>query len=65
MIRPPIPVIAGKENPIVVYRNCDACGIATINVIAIQEPEDPVIGNGVPPFVCVDFRACCNRWRNQ
>jgi hypothetical protein len=53
------------NTPILIERRCDACGIrsnATEPVLPAGPPVVKGTGSEIPPFVCIDFRGCCNRW---
>jgi hypothetical protein len=42
-------------------RNCDACGLLTTLLAPIALMEAPSAGD-IPPFVCIDYRACVARF---
>jgi hypothetical protein len=54
-----------RKAPSVMERNCDACGVLSTAIVPVYPPGPPVVpgtGSEIPPFVCIDFRACCDRW---
>lgn len=56
-----------QEPGLNVERKCNACGAVSWNTVPAVPTAPYVAGNdgtqGIPPFVCVDFRTCCNRYR--
>lgn len=53
----PVPVVPGPEQTSI-ERECAACKIRTTETVIV-----PGTGAEIPPFVCVDFKACCLRYR--
>jgi hypothetical protein len=55
-----------QNNPILIERCCDACGLRSTETEPLYPPGPPVVpgtGSEIPPFVCIDFRNCCLRYR--
>jgi hypothetical protein len=55
-----------QNNPILISRLCDACGFRSTETEPLYPSGPPVVpgtGSEIPPFVCIDFRNCCLRYR--